>query len=625
VFLGAFLVAGAAQAQVSPTPPPPPVTPPPLVPAPPSINPAEPKSAPSDTARKDSTADSLKVKKDSIEAPFAQAPSPELLDIGESFTWDRAQLFNTGALTLVDVLNRIPGLTVFQSGWIASPQYVAYLGNPARVRIFYDGAEIMAIGNSVSYPLDLATVPIWPVQQMTVERGADELRVYLNTWTVTRTTTQSRIDIVTGDLGTNMLRGYFGTRFQNGMGVQFGGQVFGTINNVAIGGGSGNDLMLRVGWAKYGWSIDGFIERALATRDPQIASGIPIYDYPGQLANGIPGENGNRTFSYVRAGFGRPDSGRWYAQIMGNQQQVSQLLTSSLTTGYFPTDSARTFQSVTQLIGAAGVTLGPTQLSGSARYKWLPLGTSTEYTGRGQFGTKFLSLSVFADYVTDSGGITDLAARINPTSFLAFEGAIGYRSATAAQGGDGVSGRVTAGVRLGRVWIQAGAMQRDATVVPGLVAYDTAYKSASAAAATGGMISVRGKVVEDVGVNAWVVRWNTPGWYRPQVQARGEVFLDTDWLSRFPSGHFGFKGAFGAMYRTDVLFPTQAAAEVIDPAQVIAVHSAVLYTNVEVRILDATLYFTANWALTPRPYELVPQYVQQAQVFTYGLRWPFWN
>ncbi len=624
MFLGAFFFAAVAQAQVSP-PAPPPATPPPLVPAPPSINPAEPASVPHDTAAKDTTADSLKVKKDSIEARFAQAESPQPLEIGESFTWDRAQLFNTGALTLVDILNRVPGLTVFQSGWIASPQYVAYLGNPARVRIFYDGAEMMAIGNSVSYPLDLATVPIWSVQQMTVERGADEIRVYLTTWTVTRTTTQSRIDIVTGDLGTNMLRGFFGTRFQNGMGVQFGGQVFGTINNVVIGGGSGNDLMLRVGWAKYGWSIEGFIERALATRDPQIASGIPIYDYPLQLANGIPGQNGNRTFSYVRAGFGQPDSGRWFAQVTGNQQQVSQLLEPSLTTGYIPTDSVRVFQLASQIIGAAGVTLGPTQLSGSARYRWLPLGTSTEYTGRLGFGTKFLSLSAFADYVTDSGGITDLAARINPTSFLAFEGAIGYRSAADSLGGDGVSGRITAGVRLGRVWIQLGAMQRDATVVPGLVAYDTAYKSASAASATGEMISVRGKVVEDVGVNAWVVRWSSPGWYRPQLQARGEVFLDSDWLSKFPSGHFGFKGAFGAMYRNDVLFPTAAAVEVIDPATVIAVHSAVLYTNVEVRIIDATLYFTATWALTPRPYELVPQYVQQAQVFTYGLRWPFWN
>ncbi len=467
-------------------------------------------------------------------------------------------------------------------------------------------------------------MPIWSVQQLTLERGADELRVYLQTWTVTRTVTQSRIDIVTGDLGTNMLRAFFGTRFQNGMGVQFGGQVYGTTNDVVIGGGNSNDLMLKVGWAKRGWSLDALAERENGTRDPQIASNIPIYVYPF-LATGIPGENGSRSFGSLRAGYGQPDSGRWFAQVTANQQQIEQQLAGSINIAYFPTDSLRTVQIATQLIGAAGINLGPAQLSGSARYRWLPLGTSTEYTGRATFGTKLLSLSAFADYVTDSGGITDLSARINPTSFLAFEGAVGYRTATDSMGGNGVSGRVTVGARLGRVWIQVGAMQRDATVVPGLVTYDTAYKSASSAAATGAMISVRGKVVDDVGVNAWVVRWNTPGWYRPQIQARGEAFLDTDWLSKFPTGHFGFKGAFGAMYRTDVLFPTAGVTEVLDPNAVIAVHSAVLYSNVEVRILDATIYFTATWALTPRPYELVPQYVQQAQVFTYGLRWPFLN
>ncbi len=98
---------------------------------------------PRDTAAKDTTADSLKVKKDTVEARFAQAEMPHPLEIGESYTWDRTQLFNTGALTLVDVLNRVPGLTVFQSGWIASPQYIAYLGNPTRVRIFFDGVEVM--------------------------------------------------------------------------------------------------------------------------------------------------------------------------------------------------------------------------------------------------------------------------------------------------------------------------------------------------------------------------------------------------------------------------------------------------------------------------------------------------
>ena len=569
--------------------------------------------------------DSAKARKDTLVTPYSQAPLPVVIEIGDTYTWDRAALFNTGLITIYDVLLSVPGLTMFRSGWVTSPQYGAYLGNPGRVRIFWDGVETIALGASTSHPLDLSTVPIWAVEQMTVERGADEMRIYLQSWTVQRTITQSRVDIVTGDLGTNMLRGYFGTRFVNGMGVQFGGQVYGTTNDPTIGGGSGSDLMLRVGWAGSRFSVDGYAERANGTRDPQIATtNIPIYAHP-ELAGGIPGQSGNRTHAYLRLGLGQPDTSRWWAQAMLDQQTVNQQLAGSVTIGYFPVDSTMVKQNATQVIAAAGLNAGPLQLSGSGRYRWLPLGTSEEVTARAAFSTKIAVFSGYVDYVADSGGITDLALKVTPLSWLALEGGVGYRIATAAQGGNGVSGRVAIGALLGRVWISAGAMQRAATVVPGLTMYDTLYTSASSKAATGPFLSIKGKVVDDVGINVWAVRWDNPGYYRPQTQARGEVFLDTDWHSRFPSGHFGLHASFGAQLRSDVVFPTTLAGEVIDPSAIVAIQSKYLYTNVEVRVLDATIYFTANWALDPRPYELVPQYLQEVQVFTYGLRWSFWN
>ena len=571
----------------------------------------------------DSAADTTKVKKDTIEARFAQAEMPVLLEVGETYTWDRAALFNTGALTLIDVLDRVPGLTVFRSGWFPSPQYASYFGNPARVRIFVDGAELIPIGNSTSYPLDLASVLIWSVQEMSLERGADEVRIYIHSWNVTRTATQSRVDIVTGDLGTNILRGYFGSRFQNGIGVQFGGQVYGTSSDVTTGGGTGSDLLARVGWARGRWSIDAFWERSNGTRDPQIASTIPAF-YQG-LSSGIPGQNGYRTNSYVRAGVGQPDSGSWWAQAMLSEQVVSQRSLGSLAIAYFPSDSLRVTQSATQLIAAAGLNAGLFHLNASGRHRQLPAGGSNEITARASLATRFASLSAFADYVADSAGITDIQLKITPTSFLAAEGAVGYRSAPASQGGDGISGRLAVGARLGRVWISVGEMQRDATVVPGLVGYDTLYVSAASAAATGPFVSIRGKVIEDLGVDISAIRWSAPGFYRPQLQSRAELFLDTEWRKQFPSGHFGFHGAAGLQYRSDVLFPTAGAVESLASPTPFAVNSSVAYVNLEVRVVDATLYFLGNWAITPRPYELVPQYVQEAQLFTYGLRWNFWN
>jgi hypothetical protein len=612
VLLGALCFAGASGAQVAPVPPPG---------GPPGSDSSKVFRTPEDSIR----ADSAKAGKDTLVAPYSVAPVPTVLEIGDTYTWDRAALFNTGLITIYDVLERVPGLTMFRSGWVTSPQYAAYLGNPGRVRIFWDGVETIALGASTSYPVDLETIPIWAVQQMTLERGADEVRIYLQSWTVQRTVTQSRIDIVTGDLGTNMLRGYFGTRFLNGIGVKFGGQVYGTTSDITIGGGTGSDLMMRVGWARGRFSVDAYAERANGTRDPQIATtDIPLFAHP-ELAGGIPGQNGHRTNAYLRLGLGQADSSRWWVQAMLDEQDVVQQLAGSLTANYFPVDSDQVKQSATQVIAAAGLNAGPLSVSGSGRYRWLPGGTSEEITGRAAFTTRIATFSGYVDYIADSGGITDLALKVTPTSWLALEGGVGYRIATAAQGGDGVSGRVAVGARLGRVWISVGALERAPTVVPGLTLYDTLYKSASARSATGPFLSIKGKVVQDVGISVWAVRWDNPGYYRPQTQARGEVYLDTDWKSRFPSGHFGLHAAFGAAIRSDVIFPTTLTGEVISPAAITAYESKFLFTNLEIRVLDATVYFTANWALDPRPYELVPQYPQEIQVFTYGLRWSFWN
>ena len=577
---------------------------------------------PADSAPRDSTAKKdTATKRDTVIAAFAQAEMPRVLDVGQSYSWDREALFNTGALTLVQVLDRVPGLTIFQSGWITSPQFVSYLGNPTRVRVYLDGVELIALGNSTSSPLDLASVAIWNVDNMTLERGVDELRIHLRSWHVTHTHTQSRVDIVTGDLGTNMLRAFFGKRWENGFGLQFGGQVYGTAANLKDGSGDANDLMLRFGYAQAAWSFDGYIQRGNGTRDPQLITAVPI----AGLSPGIPAQVGSRTIAYLRGGYGRADSSRWWGQVVVNEQQVTQQTNLSTSLLYLPPDTSQVKQHATQLLATGGLNTGAFSLSAAEVHRWLPSGTSDKLSGRAALASKLLTLTIAADYTLGSGGITDAVLTFSPTTWLMLQGGAGYRTADSASGGDGRSDRIVFGARLGRVWFTGGAIQRDATVVPGLVAYDTAYKSAPAAAATGVLFSVNGKVIEDLGIHLWAVRWQKPGWYRPQLQERGEIYLDTEWRSHFPSGNFGLRASFGNEYRSDALFPTKGAVEAIPSPSVVALNSMTLFANIEIRVLTATLYFTSNWALTPRPYELVPQYLQPVQVYTYGLRWSFWN
>jgi len=573
-----------------------------------------------DTAKKDTA----KTKRDTVVTPFAQAEMPPVLEFGKEYDFDREELFNTGALTLIQVLNRVPGLTVFASGGITSPQYASYLGNPARLRIFLDGVELIALGNDRSDPLDLASVPIWNIEHMTLERGPDEIRIYIRTWTVTHTHMQSRVDIVTGDLGTNLIRAFFGKRWENGFGFQFGGQVFGTgsSSDALDAGGNANDLMLRFGWARGMWSADIYAERGNGSRDPQRAF---FQDTAAALSPGIPGQVGNREIGSLRLGYGRADSTRWWGQLVLDQQQVLQQNIVNLVIPYVPPDSLPRQQRATQLIFAGGLNAGPLHVSGSERLRWFPLGPSNEVTARIALSDKIFTLSAYGDYVIDSGGITEAAVSFTPTSYLIGQFAVGKRTADSSAGGDGISGRAAVGFRLGRVWFMGGAVRRAATIVPGLVGYDTAYVAAASAQNTGFFGSINGKAVDDVGLSLYVVRWQAPGWYLPQLQERGEVYLDTQWLSKFPTGNFSIRAAFGNEYRSDVLFPTAGVPEQFGPSAVVAVHSVTLYTNIEIRVLTATLYFTANWALTPRPYEYVPQYVQPVQFYTYGLRWSFWN
>jgi hypothetical protein len=84
----------------------------------------------SDSARAKS--DSVRAKADSIKPPIGRSADPLTYEIGPQYDWNRAQLFATGALTLIDLLDRIPGITTFRSGWLSTPQTATFrLSGPA--------------------------------------------------------------------------------------------------------------------------------------------------------------------------------------------------------------------------------------------------------------------------------------------------------------------------------------------------------------------------------------------------------------------------------------------------------------------------------------------------------------
>jgi len=176
-------------------------------------------------------ADSIKAKADSIKADSIKAPigrfsDPALYEIGPQYEWNRAQLFAAGALTVVDLLDRIPGVTTFRSGWLSTPQTATYNASFQRVRVFYDGIEIDNLDSRNNGPLDLSTVQLWSLEHLSIERSAGELRIYMRSWRVDNTDPYTRVDIATGNEDTNLYHGFYGKRFNNGGVLQLAGQQY---------------------------------------------------------------------------------------------------------------------------------------------------------------------------------------------------------------------------------------------------------------------------------------------------------------------------------------------------------------------------------------------------------------
>jgi hypothetical protein len=585
-------------------------------------------SAAADTARGRDTTRALAVAPpadtapppDTIKAPLAQAPAPVLIGIGEQFHWDRDAMFATGAFNVIDLLSLVPGVTTFRSGWLSSPAEAAYLGNPGRIRVFYDGVEMDALASRSRGILDLDAVPLWTLEDVTVERGADEIRVYLRSWSVTRTTPSSRVDVASGDQNTNLYRGFYGKRFRHGEALQVGFQQFGTTSNDLLGGGDELSLLARLGWAHGPWSVDAFATRGSRTRDEQT-------NFTGSRV--IPGVRARRTDAYVRAAYGTQERGPW-AQLMVAAQALDERPRRS-TDQASPGSSADTTEVTrerTQYIASAGYTTGALRLSATSRTHTLGPSTLSTFTERASLVHGPWALALRAEQRTPDTTSTESAElRASPLSFLSLSGAITRRHGGGlfASVDNGISMRADVGLRLDRVWLTGGVLRRDAVEVPGLQVYDTSFVDMPTATATGLFGAIRGPIYKDLGVDISGVRWSAPGFYRPQYQSRAEVYVRTNWLSRFPRNNFGFLGSVAYEYRSATLFPFAGTTERPVLGSVLTPASHVIIPRLEIRIIDATLFIQQFVTIRPARVEYVPGFIQPRQRVMYGVRWHFWN
>lgn len=548
---------------------------------------------------------------DTVKAPTAAAEMPRLTDLGDSYRWGRDDLAATGALTLGDLLERVPGLTVFRSGWVGSPQVGAMLGDLHKVRVFYDGIELDALDPRNGGMLDLSFVQLWHLEEVRLERGASELRVHLRSWRVRSVTPSTRIDIGTGDLETNGYRGYFGRRYRSGGVLQLGAYQIATRDNRGAGDADGLSLFGRAGWARGRFSVDASMTRTTRDRSEQLReeprANLPVLD-------------GQFTEAYVRAAFTDTARGTW-AQVTAARLSHTQNnlgFKENVQIPLLPTPGDLSFARQ-QLVGAAGWERGPWAASVTSRLRRIDSTTHLTPSARLAYDRPRLAVAGFAEQQDERRlRRAEVSGRLLPLSWIGLAGAVSYfQPTTAGLFPSALTVRGEVGVRLNRAWLAAGLMSRDSARLGAPVVFDTAFAPASDPAATALFVTFRGKVWKDVGVDIVAMQWDSAGAYRPRYQTRAQLYVDTSWRSRFPSGNLNILASVTHEYRTTAFFPL--ADERLASSQY-----RVWSAQLEIRLLQATLHYQFRNFMNAE-YQQVPGFFMHRPVQFYGVRWYFFN
>jgi hypothetical protein len=561
--------------------------------------------------KSDTIPDTLTVKRDSIKSPIGRFADPATYEIGPQYEWNRAQLFATGALSVADLLDRIPGVTTFRSGWLATPQTAEFNGDFRRVRVFYDGMEIDALDNTTGGMLDLSTVQLWTLEHLSIERSASELRLYMRSWRVDNTDPYTRVDIATGNEDTNLYRGFYGKRFDNGGVLQLAGQQNGVASTRFAGSGDALSLVGRLGIARKRWSIDAFVNRTHATRDIQ----RPVVGYPPVLSL-----DATHTNAYLRAAVGGVNSGPW-AQVTVASLGFKGTTGPDRSVGATSQpDTLPRRNSETQYNISAGSTLGPARLEVQDRLRALNGATYNSASGRLDLVSPLGVLSGFVEHdglreVTNA----DAGIRLQPLSFIAVAGSISRSVPGSGTGSlpSTTSARGEVALKIFGPWVSAGMITTDKTEGLAPIVYDTLFLPTAAGRITATTGAIRGPLGRGFGIDAWITRWDQTRPYQPQYQSRSEINFANNFLKRFPRGDFELRAAGAYEYRGHTIFPLAAGDVRNAPAKTL---SALL----EIRILRAVVSYQQRNILAYQ-YEVIPGFEMPRVLAIYGVRWDFWN
>ncbi len=119
--------------------------------------------------------------------------------------WDRTAMEGNRALTLAELVSQVPGVIPLKGGDYGTPRAaVAFGGGGGRVRVVWDGFEWLPLDGGVA---DLSRIGLGGLEEVRVERHPGELLIEIRSIEPLDPEPVTTVDVGTGDLSTNVLRG----------------------------------------------------------------------------------------------------------------------------------------------------------------------------------------------------------------------------------------------------------------------------------------------------------------------------------------------------------------------------------------------------------------------------------
>lgn len=121
------------------------------------------------------------------------------------WTWTRPEIAMIPGITLLDLIERLPGFVTFRAGDFGRPAGLTSAGiGGGRLRVWVDGYELDPY-DAAGYPLE--SIPLVDLNKVTVERTISEIRVEVESFRLESSEPYSEVQLGTGPFQSRLLRG----------------------------------------------------------------------------------------------------------------------------------------------------------------------------------------------------------------------------------------------------------------------------------------------------------------------------------------------------------------------------------------------------------------------------------